>query len=228
MSGQLQKNSRLYLASSSPRRKELLTQLGYQFDILVPDIEEQQQPSEPALDYVERLSRQKAQAGVALIANQSHTAQLLSAQSSLSAQASSTAQPSSSTLTVLGSDTIVVVDDKVLEKPRDFSDFSDMMAQLSNRKHQVMTSVTVANSSHYQTRTVITDVWFKALSEQDIIAYWNTGEPCDKAGGYGIQGIGGRFVSRIEGSFHAVMGLPLLETDELLQQPEFGIKPVLF
>ncbi len=201
MSGQFQSQPSFYLASSSPRRKELLTQLGYQFGIVVPDIEEQQQPNETAPDYVARLSRQKAQAGVAMLAKQT---------------------PSFS-LPVLGSDTIVVVDDHVLEKPNDFSHFCHMMALLSGRKHQVMTAVTVANATHSQTCTVVTDVWFKALTEHEITSYWNTGEPCDKAGGYGIQGIGGRFVSRIEGSFHAVMGLPLLESDELLSLPEFGI-----
>lgn len=119
---------------------------------------------------------------------------------------------------VLGADTIVVVDEKVLEKPQDYRDFQQMLRALSGRQHQVMTSVTVAMGEQYKTQTVVTDVWFKALTEQEIDDYWHTGEPCDKAGGYGIQGIGGRFVSRIEGSFHAVMGLPLLETDELLKE----------
>lgn len=201
MSGLSNSQPSFYLASSSPRRKELLTQLGYQFDIVVPDIEEQQQPDESPVAYVERLSRQKAQAGVAMVA-----------------------QRSLSALPVLGSDTIVVIDDTVLEKPVDYADFARMMRSLSDRKHQVMTAVTVADTQTFHTRTVITDVWFKPLTEQEIEAYWNTGEPCDKAGGYGIQGIGGRFVSRIEGSFHAVMGLPLLESDQLLSLPQFGIR----
>lgn len=184
-----------YLASSSPRRKELLTQLGYQFDIVIPDIEEQQQATELPLSYVQRLSQQKALAGVSLISHTEHAKR-----------------------PVLGADTIVVVDEKVLEKPQDYQDFQQMLLALSGRQHQVMTSVTVAMGEQYKTQTVVTDVWFKALTEQEIDDYWHTGEPCDKAGGYGIQGIGGRFVSRIEGSFHAVMGLPLLETDELLKE----------
>lgn len=183
-----------FLASGSPRRKELLTQLGYQFDIVVPNIEEQQQVDECPSHYVERLSREKAQAGVEL------ALKIYGQQ----------------TLPVLGSDTIVVVDNHVLEKPINYLDCKRMLQSLSNRKHQVMTSVTVATSTEYQTKTVITDVWFKPLTEQEIEAYWQTGEPCNKAGSYGIQGIGGRFVSRIEGSFHAVMGLPLMETDLLL------------
>ena len=185
-----------YLASGSPRRKQLLTQLGYQFNIVVPNIEERQQPNESPLEYVERLSRQKAQAGVTLISS----------------------TPEESQFPVLGADTIVVVDDQVLEKPKDYADCLRMLTSLSNRKHQVMTSVTVATSTHHLTKVVVTDVWFKSLTEQEIEAYWQTGEPCDKAGGYGIQGVGGRFVSRIDGSFHAVMGLPLYETDELLKQ----------
>ncbi|MFV0576277.1 MAG: Maf family protein [Vibrio sp.] len=198
-SAQIQSHGRLYLASGSPRRKELLTLLGYQFDIVIPNIEEQQLTHESPLQYVERLSRQKAQAGVVMVETQRNEL-----------------EQSSTPIPVLGADTIVVVDDLVLEKPQDFLDFKQMMLSLSNRKHQVMTSVTVATSDQYQTKTVITDVWFKSLTTKDIEFYWQTGEPCDKAGGYGIQGIGGRFVTQINGSFHAVMGLPLVETDELL------------
>ncbi|OEF28460.1 Maf family protein [Vibrio rumoiensis] len=183
-----------FLASGSPRRKELLTQLGYQFHIIIPDIEEQQLLGESPQDYVARLSREKAQAGL---------------------QLAQTQFPELS-LPVLGSDTIVVINQEVLEKPINYTDCKRMLQLLSNRKHQVMTSVTVTTSTEYQTKTVITDVWFKPLTEQEIEAYWRTGEPCDKAGSYGIQGIGGRFVSKIEGSFHAVMGLPLMETDLLL------------
>jgi len=89
---------------------------------------------------------------------------------------------------------------------------------LSGRAHQVMTAVTVATKENQETVVVSTDVWFKTLSEQEVEQYWQTGEPCDKAGSYGIQGIGGRFVTRIEGSYYAVVGLPLYETDQLLQK----------
>ncbi|MBD1576173.1 MULTISPECIES: Maf family protein [Vibrio] len=187
-------SSSFLLASGSPRRKELLTLLGYQFDIIIPNIEEQQQPEERPQDYVARLSREKAQAG--LVLSQVQNPQL--------------------SLPVLGADTIVVIDQQVLEKPVDYNDSKRMLQQLSNRKHQVMTAVTVATEQKFKTTTVITDVCFKPLTEAEIQAYWHSGEPCDKAGSYGIQGIGGRFVSRIEGSYHAVMGLPLMETDLLL------------
>jgi septum formation protein len=119
---------------------------------------------------------------------------------------------------VIGSDTIVVCDDVVLEKPDDLAHAKQMLLMLSGRAHQVMTAVTVATKENQETVVVSTDVWFKTLSEQEVEQYWQTGEPCDKAGSYGIQGIGGRFVTRIEGSYYAVVGLPLYETDQLLQK----------
>ena len=92
-----------------------------------------------------------------------------------------------------------------------------MLRLLSGRQHQVMTAVTLATSSHSQTCLVTTQVWFKTLSDNDIKKYWQSGEPQDKAGSYGIQGIGGKFVTRIDGSYYAVMGLPLVETDIMVQ-----------
>jgi septum formation protein len=181
----------LYLASGSPRRKELLQQLGYQFDILKVDVEEKQQQGEAASDYVERLAQDKAQAGVNAI---------------------------QTLIPVLGADTIVVVDSRVLEKPRDLDDAKEMLMLLSGREHQVMTAVCIADKHKKATVLVTTSVWFKPLSEQEIISYWHSGEPCDKAGGYGIQGVGGKFVTRIEGSYYAVVGLPLMETDQLLTE----------
>lgn len=193
--------TQVFLASASPRRKELLAQLGYQFDILSVDVEEVHQAHETPLMYVERLSKDKAQAGV-------------------SSLASSTAieQSENKHIPVLGSDTIVVIDGVILEKPKDFEDAKRMLLALSGRQHQVMTAVTLATPDTTRTKTVITQVWFRTLSEQEIEQYWESGEPCDKAGSYGIQGSGGRFVSRIDGSYHAVMGLPLMETDQLLHQ----------
>ncbi|MGR6860576.1 Maf family protein [uncultured Aliivibrio sp.] len=193
--------TQVFLASASPRRKELLAQLGYQFEILSVDVEEVHQAHETPLMYVERLSKDKAQAGV-------------------SSLASSTAieQSENKHIPVLGSDTIVVIDGVILEKPKDFEDAKRMLLALSGRQHQVMTAVTLATPDTTRTKTVITQVWFRTLSEQEIEQYWESGEPCDKAGSYGIQGSGGRFVSRIDGSYHAVMGLPLMETDQLLHQ----------
>lgn len=113
---------------------------------------------------------------------------------------------------------MVVSQGQVLEKPSDLADCKRMLTQLSDQRHQVMTAVSVVSADKHKTEIVITDVWFKPLSEQEIEKYWQTGEPCDKAGSYGIQGLGGRFVTRIEGSYYAVVGLPLFETDQLLQE----------
>ncbi|CZF78397.1 Maf family protein [Grimontia marina] len=181
----------LYLASASPRRKALLEQLSVQFEILRVDVEEQRQPNEQAADYVRRLSFDKAKAGVDIAPED---------------------------LPVLGSDTIVVCDGEVLEKPTDLDVSRAMLRQLSDRQHQVMTAVTLADRNHFLTTLVTTNVWFKPLSDKEIEAYWHSGEPCDKAGSYAIQGLGGRFVTRIDGSYHAVVGLPLYETDTLLKE----------
>ncbi|WP_165312373.1 Maf family protein [Vibrio ziniensis] len=191
----------LILASGSPRRRELLAQLGYHFDVLVPNVEEMRLDGESPVQYVERLSRDKALAGLQL-AKQNVT----------------TSDVPEQNFVVLGSDTIVVQNDRVLEKPQDFSHAKQMLEFLSGTQHQVMTAVTVAAKDKHRTVVVTTDVWFKPLSEQEIEQYWQSGEPCDKAGSYGIQGLGGRFVTRIEGSYHAVVGLPLYETDQLLHE----------
>ncbi len=189
--GMVEKSLSLVLASGSPRRKELLAQLGYDFDIVIPDIEEAKQADELAHDYVLRLSLEKAQAGLAL------------------------AKPDS---VVLGSDTVVVIDDQVLEKPVNLTDAKRMLTRLSGRGHQVMTAVSVVSAQQQHSVVVTTDVWFKPLTDKEIEQYWQSGEPCDKAGSYGIQGLGGRFVTRIEGSYHAVVGLPLFETDQLIKE----------
>ena len=160
----------LYLASGSPRRQELLTQLGISFEKVVPGIEELRRPHESAQQYVGRLAREKAQAGVALTAHD---------------------------LPVLGADTIVILNGEVLEKPRDAAHAAVMLRMLSGNTHQVMTAVALADSQH----------------TPDYVA---SGEPLDKAGAYGIQGLGGCFVRKINGSYHAVVGLPLVETYELL------------
>ena len=181
----------LYLASASARRKQLLTQLGYEFVQFSVDADESQHMGEPADKYVERLARLKAESGVAM---------------------GYLDRP------VLGSDTVVVIDGDALGKPRDEQDFNATMQRLSGRTHQVLTAVAVANSTHTLSTLVSTDVTFKTLSENEITHYWQSQEPLDKAGGYGIQGLGGRFVTKISGSYFAVVGLPLYETEALIQQ----------
>lgn len=179
----------LYLASGSPRRQELLTQLGIVFEQVIPGITEQRQPHENAEQYVRRLAREKAQAGVVLARQD---------------------------LPVLGADTIVVLEGEILEKPQSFEQAAHMLRQLSGRQHTVMTAVAVADSTQVLETLVMTQVMFRYLSEQDITDYIASGEPMDKAGAYGIQGLGGAFVRKINGSYHAVVGLPLVETNELL------------
>ena len=179
----------LYLASGSPRRRELLTLLGVSFDILLTHTEEQRREGEAAEAYVRRLAQDKAKAGVALAQED---------------------RP------VLGADTIVVLNGRVLEKPHDEAHAADMLAALWGKQHQVMTAVAIADRHDVRCQLVVTDVTFRSLSQQDIRDYIATGEPMDKAGAYGIQGKGGCFVRAITGSYHAVVGLPLVETHELL------------
>ena len=178
----------LYLASGSPRRRELLTQLGLRFERVVIDVEELRRPEESVQQYVRRLAREKAQAGVAVAPQD---------------------------LPVLGADTIVVLSGEVLEKPRDAAHATRMLARLSGKTHQVMTAVALADRQHELDCLVVTEVTFRLLTAQDISAYIASGEPMDKAGAYGIQGHGGNFVRKINGSYHAVVGLPLVETNEL-------------
>ncbi|WES68956.1 nucleoside triphosphate pyrophosphatase [Superficieibacter sp. HKU1] len=179
----------LYLASGSPRRQELLTQLGVSFERIVPGIEEQRRSDESAAHYVVRLAREKAQAGVAM---------------------TTIDKP------VLGADTIVVLHGEVLEKPRDDAHAAAMLRRLSGQTHRVLTAVALADRHSVLESLVATEVTFRVLSEEDIAGYVASGEPRDKAGAYGIQGLGGCFVRKINGSYHAVVGLPLVETYELL------------
>ena len=153
----------LYLASGSPRRQELLTQLGLAFERVVPGIEEQRRPQESAQQYVVRLAREKAQAGVALAPRD---------------------------LPVLGADTIVILNGEVLEKPRDGGHAAEMLRMLSGKTHQVMTAVALADKRQTLDCLVVTEVTFRVLSGQDIADYVASGEPLDKAGAYGIQGLG--------------------------------------
>ncbi|MEZ8041365.1 nucleoside triphosphate pyrophosphatase [Vibrio sp. 1F263] len=207
----------LVLASGSPRRKELLSQLGYEFSVLVTDVEECKHAQETAEEYVKRLSLDKALAALSLLKDNPSEKQHVVPSSDIVALSSDVISLDSETV-VLGSDTVVVSQGQVLEKPIDLADSKRMLTQLANDRHQVMTAVSVVSEEKQKTEIIITDVWFKPLSEKEIEQYWQTGEPCDKAGSYGIQGLGGRFVTRIEGSYYAVVGLPLFETDQLLQE----------
>lgn len=179
----------LYLASGSPRRQELLAQLGVSFERIVTGIEEKRAEGESAQQYVSRLAREKAQAGEACVPRD---------------------------LPVLGADTIVILNGEVLEKPRDADHAARMLRNMSGQTHQVMTAVALADSQYVLDCLVVTEVTFRVLTDEEIAGYIASGEPMDKAGAYGIQGLGGCFVRKINGSYHAVVGLPLVETYELL------------
>ncbi|MCB5302242.1 Maf family protein [Yersinia bercovieri] len=179
----------LYLASGSPRRRELLALLDVPFEVLKTEVEEQRQPEESAQRYVQRLAQDKARAGVEVAPQD---------------------------LPVLGADTIVVLNGQVLEKPRDTAHAQQILSALSGQQHQVITAVSLADQQDMLSAMVVTDVTFRVLSQLEISNYIATGEPMDKAGAYGIQGKGGCFVRSITGSYHAVVGLPLVETHELL------------
>jgi septum formation protein len=179
----------IYLASASPRRKELLSQLGIDFVQFSVDADESQLTDELPSAYVERLARLKAQTGV---------------------QQGYVDRP------VLGSDTVVVLGNQSLVKPVDYNDFYNTLTRLSGNTHQVLTGIAFADETHVLSTVVSTDVTFKRLTDDEINTYWESGEPQDKAGGYGIQGLGGRFVTHISGSYFSVVGLPLYETEKLL------------
>lgn len=180
-----------YLASASPRRRELLAHLDYPFQIVAAPIDERPEPGEAPRSLVMRLAKEKALAGQRQVECD---------------------KP------VLGSDTIVVVDGEVLGKPQDLSDSQRMLSQLSGRTHQVMTAVAIASAQQCETIVVTTEVTMREISADEQRRYWHSGEPCDKAGSYGIQGIGGKFVTRINGSYSSVVGLPLAESAELLEK----------
>ena len=184
----------LILASQSPRRKELLEQLGYQFTCLPADIDESVLPQESPKQYVARLAVEKA---------------------------SVIAQQYDENVAVLGSDTSVVFGTNILGKPASLDECIAILSMLSGNSHQVITAVAVVKGERSEVIVVRTEVDFKVLSEQEIIRYWQTGEPQDKAGAYGIQGIAGQFVKQIRGSYSAVVGLPLYETAQLLSS--FGV-----
>ncbi|CAA0110396.1 Maf-like protein YhdE [Halioglobus japonicus] len=181
---------RLILASASPRRRELLDQLGASYTVKPAHIDESQRAGEAASDYVQRIAREKAQA----------VAQHYPA----------------SGYVVLAADTTVVRDGTVLGKPRDREDAMAILTSLSGRWHTVLTAVSLLDAGVMDSDVVATSVQFAALSPADCEAYLATSEPWDKAGSYGIQGLGGAFVRTIEGSYTNVVGLPLWETWRLL------------
>lgn len=184
----------LFLASTSPRRSELLRQIGLDFSVLTVDVDESLQDGELPTTYVTRLARAKAAAGLAQVSDG----------------------------VVIAADTTVVLGNEVLGKPATEAEAVDMWLRLSGRMHQVLTGVAVGDARHVDAMVVSTRVHFRAITRAEMHAYWFSGEPHDKAGGYGIQGRGAVFVDAIEGSYSNVVGLPLTETAAMLAR--FGIR----
>mgnify|MGYP000178648519 FL=1 len=185
----------LVLASASPRRRELLNQIGVRFRQRVIEIDETARELESAEDYVRRVALEKARAVQRELGHDE--------------------------VLVLGADTAVVVDEILLGKPADCAHARQMLRLLSGRAHRVLSAVALVGERE-AARVSASAVWFRALSDAEIDTYWHTGEPQDKAGAYAIQGLGAVFVERLEGSYSGVMGLPLYETAQLLK--DFGIQ----
>ena len=181
----------IYLASRSPRRRELLHQLGVSHRLIDIEVDEQVRAGESPSDYVLRLSQDKAVAGLA-------------------------ARQGGESLPVLAADTCVVIDGQMLGKPADPQEGLSMLQRLSGATHRVYTAVAL-DDGRLATRLSVSEVSFRSLSEAEMAAYWATGEPADKAGGYAIQGLAAQFVRELRGSYSGVMGLPLFETAELLR-----------
>ena len=181
---------RVVLASASPRRRDLLTMIGIRHEVVPADIDETYLPGEPPLAHAERLAREK---GTAVAAR----------------------YPEALTI---AADTIVVIDEQVLGKPRDVVDAARMLRQLSGRTHTVFTAVAVARAGRVESVVEAVTVTFRNLTDAEIDAYIATGEPMDKAGSYGIQGFGAVIVERIDGDFFAVMGLALGRMVQLMRR----------
>lgn len=183
----------LLLASASPRRSALLTQLGVPHEIAVGDVDETARSDETPEALVVRLARLKAQ----------HVASLRGARVG-------------SPLAVLGADTVVAVEGRILGKPQGSDDAVAMLQLLSGRTHRVLSGVALVRGDEIHARLSVSEVTFRALGDDEILSYWASGEPRDKAGAYAVQGLAARFIARLEGSYSGVMGLPLFETAELL------------
>lgn len=187
----------LILASGSPRRRQLLEQIGLTFVVRSSDVDESVSPGLTPAQVVESLSARKGEA----VAAEAAPGDL-----------------------VLSADTVVALDGAILGKPRDRAEAEAMLTALSGRTHQVYTGVTLLQDGRRLTEHEVTAVTFRPLSPEEIAAYVSTGEPMDKAGAYGIQGLGALLVERLEGDYFNVMGLPLCRLGEMLAQ--FGVRPL--
>ncbi len=189
----------IHLASSSPRRHEILVALGLRFTAAGVDIEETRYDGEPVADMVVRLAVAKAAAARATV---------------------------DQSVPVIGADTAVAVDDQVLGKPVSGDEAAQMLASLSGRTHEVLTGVALDYAGRVRTATSVTEVRFREISPDEARAYWQSGEPIDKAAAYAVQGIGGIFVEDISGSYSGVVGLPVFEMAALLAEAGLNVLPL--
>lgn len=187
----------IYLASGSPRRAELLRQIGVAFSVVSAPVDETRRAGEAPADYVCRLAVEKARAGW------DHPSRR-------------------DDWPLLAADTSVVLADQILGKPESEAEGLAMLRQLSGRRHQVMTAVCLKRGAHERCELQVSTIGFRALSEAEQRAYWASGEGRDKAGGYAVQGLAARYIEYLEGSYSGVVGLPLHVVDALLQRPEFN------
>jgi len=183
----------VYLASGSPRRRELLQQIGVSFRVVGMAVDEAVLPDEGPSAYVTRLAAAKAAAGWERSRDFTH-------------------------VPVLAADTAVVLDGQILGKPADGQDAEGMLRRLSGRTHEVLTAIALRTANGLQSRISRSEVTFRSIAAAEARAYWETGEPSDKAGAYAIQGRGAIFIADLRGSYSGVMGLPLFETAELLRE----------
>jgi septum formation protein len=200
----------LVLASASPRRRELLTQAGFSFQVHPAHIPEEPHPGEDPIAYVTRLAREKAQA-------------VFNELTAISAAAQENPGQDGESLAVLGAAT-VTLDNHILGKPADAADAARMLRLLSGRTHQVITGVAVVTASSAEAAAEVTAVRFLTLSDEEIAAYILTGEPMDKAGAYAIQGRAARWIPRIEGCYFNVVGLPIALVASLLESCQPSVK----
>lgn len=186
-------NTQIILASASPRRCQLLQQIGVQLQVIVPDLEEIPAPGEAAEDYVRRVALAKARAVWQRL-------------------------PAHAQYPVLGADTEVVLEGEILGKPADRNAGLAMLERLSGRTHEVLSAVALVYGGSESLRLSRSSVSFRHTTAQEREVYWNSGEPAGKAGGYAVQGLGAIFIQRLDGSYSGVMGLPIFETAELLRE----------
>lgn len=191
VSARIMAETPVFLASASPRRRELLRQIGIEPEIVPAYVDESRLPGEAPLAYVDRLARLKAETAWQGL-------------------------PGNRPRVLLAADTAVVLGSDILGKPAGRAEALDMLALLSGRTHEVMTAVALRTAERVELRVNVSRVTFRTLQREECEAYWKSGEPCDKAGGYAVQGLAAMFIRELDGSFSGVMGLPLYETAELL------------